>query len=287
MAPQAFQFSPFDRRQMSSLATDRNAPGRSAASPGVGNSAGRTLFPEIARHSGDDAPGEPSDLSAPGRHPHVHGEQHDDATSQAAVTAVSGRLVSDTDARRMAPAVSVADDLGSLAGRLERGARDAGRVARNLDILAARLSAPVGLCESYSHQGLTYAVNEHAEHAQLLADAHAVVVRLSAYPEIFEVLAALEAGAEVIVSADADDAPPLSHAAGNRSAGTDAVSGEHYPTSLPHKLWSGIIDFISAGHRKSSSPAHHVCPSVREQITTDVTACASKNCGYRNQGRRA
>lgn len=222
------RFSPFDR-QSNLPAVDRNAPGRSAPRP-----AGRT--------------------------PHVHGEQHDDATSQETVSAVSGRLVSHTDARRMAPAVPVADDLGALARRLERGARDAGRVAGNLDILAARLSVPVGLCESYSHQGLTYAVNEHAEHAQLLADAHAVVVRMAAFPEILDVLSALEKGAEVIVRTDVGHASP-SNVSGDRSARTDAVGGEHYPTSRPRKLWSGLIETI-AGHRKSSTPAHLSAPSA-------------------------
>lgn len=269
MAPQAFRYSPFDR-QPSNPAADRNAPGRPPASPPRSERpAGRTLSSEIARHSGDDAPGEPSDLSAPGRHPSAIAETVH-AQASLSDTAV-GRPVSGVHARRLGddPA-SHAAGLLHLARRLERGARDAGRIAGNAEILAARLS--VALPSGDSFKGLTYAVNEHAEHAQLLADAHAVVVRLSANPEILDVLAALERGATVIVSADADDAPSLSRAAGDRSARTDAVGGEHYPTSLPHKLWSGIIDFVSAGHRKSSSPAHQCAPaSLRSPSTTEAT----------------
>lgn len=258
MAPQAYQFSPFNRRQPSSLATDWNAPGRSAASPGAGNSAGRTLFSEIVRHSGDDAPGEPSDLSAPGRHPSSIAET-DHAQASLSDTAV-GRPVSGLHARRLGddPAGHAAGLL-HLARRLERAASDAGRVARGTEILAARLSIELPQADSY--EGLSGSINDHSEHAQLLADAHAVVVRLSAYPEILDVLSSLEQGAEVIVRTDESHASP-SNVSGFRSCKTEAVGGEHYPTSLPHKLWSDIIDFISAGHRKSSSPAHQCAPAV-------------------------
>ncbi len=282
MAPQAYQFSPFDQRQPSSLATDWNASGRSAASPGAGNSAGRTLIPEIARHSGDDAPGEPSDLSAPGRHPHVHGEQHDDATSQETVSAVSGRLVSDTDARRVASAVPVADDLGALAGRLERGYRDARRIYNNAEILSRRLQRDMPKPSA----GLAYAVNEHAELSEVLDEARAFVVRCAAQPKLPEILAALERG-EQVFTVRAHDPSVLYATADNRPCQAGVVGSDVNPTSGLPKLLSGLLRLIFAGHRKSSSPAHHACPSVREQITTDVTACASKNCGYRNQGRRA
>lgn len=249
MIASTHRFSPFDQRQTSSLVAARNAPGRSTASPGVVSAAGRT--------------------------PHVHGEQHDDATSQETVSAVSGRLVSGPDARRVAEAVPVADDLGSLARRLERGARDAGRVAQGAEILAVRLS--IELPQGDSYEGLTGSVNDHSEHAQLLADAHAVVVRMAAFPEILDVLSALEKGAEVIVRTDESHASP-SLAGGFRSCKTGAVGGEHNPTPRLSKLWSGIINFVSAGHRKSSSPAHQSAPAVvsKEHHGSDVRCAKTR-----------
>ncbi len=162
-------------------------------------------------------------------------------------------------ARRLGddPAGSAAGLL-HLARRLERAASDAGRVARGAEILAARLS--IELPQGDSYEGLTGSVNDHSEHAQLLADAHAVVVRLSAYPEILDVLLALEQGAEVIVRTDEGHASP-SNVSGFRSCKTGAVGGEHNPTPRLPKLWSGIIETI-AGHRKSSTPAHLSAPSA-------------------------
>ncbi|SFF77202.1 hypothetical protein SAMN04487844_14737 [Methylobacterium sp. yr596] len=256
MAPQAFRYSPFDR-QSSNPAADRNAPGRPPASPPRSERpAGRTLSSEIVRHSGDDAPGEPSDLSAPGRHPSAIAETVH-AQASLSDTAV-GRPVSGLHARRLGddPAGHAAGLL-HLARRLERAASDAGRVARGTEILAARLSIELPQADSY--EGLSGSINDHSEHAQLLADAHAVVVRLSAYPEILDVLSSLEQGAEVIVRTDESHASP-SNVSGSRSCKTGAVGGEQNPTLRPRKLWSGIIDFISAGHRKSSSPAHQCAP---------------------------
>lgn len=267
----AYRFSPFDRQSISP-ADDRNASGHRAAPA----AAGRTPFAEIVRHAGNDAPGEPSDLSAPGCHPSSIAETDH---AQASLQGEIGRPVSGVPARRLGDAgQDGAADLLHLAARLRQGARDAGRIAGNVEVLAARLS--VGLPEGQSFKGVTYAANEHAEHAQLLADAHAVVVRLSANPEIMDVLAALERGATVIVSADADDAPSLSLAAGTRSCKTGAVGGEHNPTFQPRKLWSGFLDIVSAGHRKSSSPAHQSAPaSVSEYHHGSPIRCGKPLAG--------
>ena len=249
MAAQTYRFSPFATQHISPAA-ERNAPGRPFASPPRA-SVGRTPSSTV---------------------------ETDHAQASLSDTAV-GRPVSGLHARRLGDDPDgPAADLLHLARRLERGARDAGRVAGNLDILAARLSVPVGLCESYSHQGLTYAVNEHAEHAKLLADAHAVVVRMADFPEILDVLSALEHGAEVIVRTAESHASSPSHAAGVRSCKTGAVGGEHNPTLSPRKLWSGLINFVSAGHRKSSSPAHQCAPaSLRSPSTTEATDAWSTN----------
>lgn len=254
MVTPTHRFSPFDQRQTSSLAAVRKAPGRSAASPGAGNSAGRT--------------------------PHVHGEQHDDATSQETASAVGGRLVPDADARRMASAVPMAADIERLAARLRRGAQDARRIADNAEILSRRLQRDF----PHPSAGLAYAVNEHAELSDTLADAHAFVVRCAAQPKLPEILAALERG-EDVAFVRAHDASVLFSAADNRPARAGVVGDDVNPTSGLPKLVSGFLRLVIPGHRKSSSPAHQSAPaSLRDPLTTKETdACANRICNSVNR----
>lgn len=274
MVAPTYRFSPFDQRQ-SSESAGRKAPGRSPAAPDDGYPAGRTSFAEIVCHAGGDAPGEPSDLSAPGRYPHSHGEQHDDATSQAASSTVGGRLVPDADARRMASAVPVAADIERLATRLRRGAQDARRIADNAEILSRRLQREL----PYPSAGLAYAANEHAELSDTLADAHALVVRCAAHPDLPLILAALERG-EQVAFVRAHDPSVLFSASDNLPARAGVVGDDVNPTSLPRKLWSVFLNFVLPGHRKPSSPAHQSAPaSFRDPFNTEATdACSNSVC---------
>lgn len=242
------RFSPF-AQQSNSLAAERNAPGRSAASPPRAP-AGRT----------------PSSTAT---------AETDHA--QASLQGEIGRPVSGVPARRLGddPEVQPADLL-HLAARLTQGAQSAGRVARNAEILAARLS--VALPAGDSFKGLTYAVNEHAEHAQLLADAHAFVVRCAAQPKMPQILAALERGEDVVI-VPAHDASVLFSAADNRPARAGVVGSDVNPTLSPRKLLSGVIHLLT-GHRKSSSPAHQSAPvPLCGSSTTEGTdACSNTRC---------
>ena len=255
MAPQAFRYSPFDR-QPSNPAADRNAPGRPPASPPRSERpAGRTLSSEIVRHSGDDAPGEPSDLSAPGRHPSSIAET-DHAQASLSDTAV-GRPVSGLHARRLGddPAGHAAGLL-HLARRLERGYRDARRIYTNAEILSHRLQRDMPKPSA----GLAYAVNEHAELSEVLGEAHAFVVRCAAQPKLPEILAALERG-EQVFTVRAHDPSVLFATADNRPCQAGVVGSDVNPTSGLPKLLSGVVKLF-AGHRKPSTPAHLSAPSA-------------------------
>lgn len=136
------------------------------------------------------------------------------------------------------------DGLSSLAARLHAAASHAGVVARGTEILAARMQ--VGLPASMACAGLDEAVQHHAEQAQVLADAHAFVLRCAAQPALLQLLGALERG----------EAVPLEDDAGRRPARATAGAPSH-ATVQPPKLWSRALDSVRPGHRKSSGPAAH------------------------------
>ena len=136
-----------------------------------------------------------------------------------------------------------AGGLSSLAARLHAAAAHAGVVARGTEILAARMQ--VGLPAGTPCLGLDAAVQHHAEQAQVLADAHAFVLRCAAQPALLETLAALERGEAVTLDA-----------AGRRPARAAAGAPPH-ATVQPSKSWSRVLDSVRPGHRKSSGPAAH------------------------------
>ncbi|WP_123834387.1 hypothetical protein [Methylobacterium currus] len=134
--------------------------------------------------------------------------------------------------------------LSSLAARLRAAAAHAGVVARGTEILAARMQ--VGLPAGTPCMGLDEAVQHHAKQAQVLADAHAFVLRCAAQPALLETLAALERGETVT----------LESAAGRRPVRAAAGAPSH-ATVQPPKPWSRVLDSMRPGHRKSSGPAAH------------------------------
>ncbi len=134
--------------------------------------------------------------------------------------------------------------LSSLAARLHAAASHAGVVARGTEILAARMQ--VGLPTGTPCAGLDEAVQHHAEQAQVLADAHAFVLRCAAQPALLPLLAALERGEAVIAEAGTGRRPARA-----------AAGAPLYATVQPPKPWSRVLDSVRPGHRKSSGPAAH------------------------------
>jgi hypothetical protein len=155
-------------------------------------------------------------------------------------------------------------DLATLALRTRAATSHAGIVARGTELLSACLQRE--LPQDQPAEGVTQAVQQHEEQAAVLGELHGLVVRLAAYPEILDVLAALEHGATVIIGPDVQDAPaPLIATAVTAPARAVVVGDPHHATAQPARPWSRVLDVIRGGHRKSSSPAHHFAPLVSSQ----------------------
>ena len=172
-------------------------------------------------------------------------------------------------------------DLATLALRTRAATSHAGIVARGTELLSACLQRELPLDQPA--EGVTQAVQQHEEQAAVLGELHGLVVRLAAYPEILDVLAALERGATVIIGPDVQDAPaPLIATAVTAPARAVVVGDLHHATPQPARPWSRVLDVIRGGHRKSSSPAH-LCTSsvVNEDHHGRLGRCA------KNRGRLA